>query len=236
MSATITVSTREFRQALISVSPHQFPKPDFPSLHRVRLTLDRVNLSVTATNRYTAALAVASLEDAFYSDEGEPYDLSPNDVTEILALFKGGGGSGSAEDEQPDDRLEIAFNDSHLIVTDVSGLIPGKSLKLPRFPVADDFPNIHDLVRNNLTARRSRPDRTVVAGKLLTLFGAASKTYGGALAIESGERNALVISCGDSFVGLLMPHKLDPEHVAELDEWRDGWLRRLRAGELVSVG
>lgn len=232
---TVIVGTSDFRQALKSVAPHAFPKPDLPTLHRIRLEVDSVNLYASATNRYTAGLAIASVEDATYSGDSYAFDLSPKDVAEILALFR--GSNPASNDDQPDDQLQIAVDDTHVTVTDVGGLFPGKSLRLPRYPQADDFPFVRGLVHGHLTARKTRADLTVVTGQLLGLFGAAAKAYGQPLAIEGGQRNALVISCGDSFLGLLMPHKLEPEQQAELRTWRDGWLYRLeRANELTVVG
>src|SRR5690606_22322212 len=61
-------------------------------------------------------------------------------------------------------------------------------------------------------------------------FKAAATAYGEALEIEAhtGSR-ALLVRCGESFLGLMMPRAIDDEERARLTEYADGWTRRLPA-------
>lgn len=68
------------------------------------------------------------------------------------------------------------------------------------------------------------------AGTLLGLFVTATKVYGDALIIEpTGARSALLVSCGESFIGLLMPRDIgdDTEEASTAKEAREGWFNRL---------
>jgi len=225
---SLTVATDDLRQALRSVAPHADPDPDFPPLHRVRLEVGPVNLTVSATNRYTVGHALVSVEDN-HDGELASFDLSPQDVKEILALFKGKAGEG----EQPDDTLRIDVTDKHVTVTDVSGLFPGKSLSLPRYPDESNFPSVSKLIADTLTKDATAPERLVTSGKFMGLFTHAAKAYGESLVMDpTGSKSALLISCGDSFIGLLMPVALDEEEAAKVNGWHSDWLTRL--GDTVS--
>jgi hypothetical protein len=81
------------------------------------------------------------------------------------------------------------------------------------------------------------PERLVAAGRLVRLFATASAAYGEPLVIEPTEdAKRILISCGESFLGLLMPIRSeDGSTVAnELNAWRDGWMHRLP--ELAHAG
>lgn len=230
---SITVGTGDLRAALTAVAPHADPDADFPPLHRIRFDIDPENLSLSATNRYTAGHAIVSIED---HGDGElaPFDLSPTDVKEILALFRGRGGKN--DDEMPDDRLRIDIDTEHVRVTDVAGLFDGKSLSLPRYPHETNFPRIPELLRATLTKPVKGTQRLVTHGKLLRLFTSAASAYGQPLVIEpTGANAALVVSCGESFLGLLMPLRQEPEDTARQNEWREAWLRRLPASTDVTA-
>lgn len=219
----ITVGTADLRNALLSVAPHA-GDDDAPLIHRIRLTVDDHNMWVTATNRYTAAMAIVTTED-WDDNEDRDIDLSPTDVKEILSLFKTSGGT---TDDQPDDTLRIEADAEHTGITDVSGLFPGKSLRLPRYPTDDNYPNIPNFIYDQLNLPSSSVERVATSGKLLGLFGAAARVYKEPLIVEpTGETTALVIACGESFLGLLSPIRPEPENQARIDEWREAWMGRL---------
>lgn len=250
---TVTVGTADLRQALSSVAPHADPDPDFPPLHRIRLQGDQagINLTVTATNRYTAGHALVSVEDDSadeYAEEPFRVDMSPTNVKEILTLFKGKAGAG----DEPGDTLRLDVDDKHTRVTDTSGLFEGKALTLPRWPDETNFPDVPGLIaralaRNDdglagvtmtmtgdgdlfhgMAEALAHKGRLVADGTKVALFAAAAKAYEQPLVIEpTGEGKALVISCGESFLGLLMPMRQDDEGDARHAAWRAAWLRRL---------
>lgn len=221
----IKVGTDDFRAALRSVAPHVDPDPDFPQLHRVRLTVGPENLTVSATNRYTLGHAIVSIWDNETGQVGEHVDLSPSDVKEILALFRGKGPGG---DGPPDATLLIESDNLHTTVTDVSGLFPGKSLRLPKYPLEENFTNAEHLIRQALTRQAESTERLITNGKLLGLFSKAASAYGEQLVMDpSGGSAAILITCGESFVGLLMPVRGDDDTEEKINGWHAAWLERL---------
>jgi hypothetical protein len=220
---SLTLSTEDFRDALRSVAVHASPDKDDGTLHRIRCTVDPENLTVTATNRYTAGMAIASIEDNHDGELGA-FDLSPTDVKEILALFRGRRGS----EDDVGDTVRLDVDVEHLTITDTGGLFEGKSLTLPRQPQSPSFPPVPMVVARTLSRRPSKTPRLIANGVLVSLFATAARVYGRELTFEpTGTSSTLVISCGESFLGLLMPIRLDEEKTAKLDDWRQGWIRRL---------
>jgi hypothetical protein len=220
---TVVVGTDDLRRALRSVAPHADPDPDFAPLHRVRLEVGPVNLTVSATNRYTVGHALVSILD---NEDGDQLkvDLSPLDVKEILGLFK-------THKDTPDDSLRLEVDEELLVVTDVSGLFSsGKALSLPRIPFEENYGDIEKLLHVKLTKDTGADavSRLITNGDLLGLFTHAAKAYSEPLVLEpTGTRSSILISCGESFIGLLMPIGQDDETAARINGWHSDWLTRL---------
>lgn len=218
---SVTVDTNDLRAALRSVTPHMDPDPDYPRLHRVRIDVGPENLSASATNTFTMAHAIVSIWDG--DGEISAFDMCAQDVKEILVLFRGRkpGEVGS------DDTLRIELTDEHLIITDVSGLFPGKQLKLPKTPLEENYPSVPHLIQRKIIAGGEDTDRLVTDAKLLTLFAKAAGAYGAPLVIDpAGSSKAMLITCGESFVGLLMPKRLDEHDTKQIANWHIAWLDR----------
>lgn len=224
-----TVATSDLRAALRAVSPHACPHPELYALHRVRL-IREADVYVAATDRFTMGLAVVSALDDYENDatDGElgHLDLSPQDVKEVLALFKGKGGG---SDDDPDATLRIEVTDKHVRITDSSGFFDGKSLRLLRQPTAEDFPDLPHVLSRLLRKPAVGQARLNTHGEMVRRFSEASKAYGGApLVLEpTGDTGAIVVSCGESFVGGLFPARLEPGDEVDIRKWRDNWLERL---------
>jgi hypothetical protein len=215
----IAVGMADFHHALTAVTPHVEPDPDITQLHRIRVSSDGQNLTLTATNRYTVGHAIVSIADP--DGTLEDFDLTPTDAKELLALFK------AVDDEQT---LRIDIESTKVTFTDASGLFDGKALSLPRIATDENYPNVPSVISSSLTRAGSGAiGRLLTNGKYLGLFSAAVKAYSEPLAIEATETDttALVISCGESFIGLLMPMRPEEDQDAHLDAWRSAWLRRL---------
>lgn len=222
MSTRITVGTADFRNALTSVAPHADPDPKFPPLHRIHLAVEKVNVTVTATNRYTAGMALVSVQDP--DEQAWAFDLSPMDVKEILSLFRGA----PFDDDELGETLELKVDEKHTTVTDNSGMFPGKSLRLPRYPDESDFPDVPRLVAGALRRPAVQAQRLVADGKKVALFRSAARTYNQPLVLEpTGANTALLVSCGEAFIGLVMPIRQDEEIDLRHAAWRQGWERRL---------
>lgn len=215
-----TVGLADVTAALTSVVAHADPDPDHTVLHRVHLALDPVNVTVTATNRYTAGLAIVSVEE-HHDGTLDGVDLTPGDVKKVLALFKPGR-------QAVDEMLRIDVTTGHVTFTDVSGLFPGQSLTLVRTADAENYPDVAQVVSAALSRpSRAARDQIVAAGSLLRLFTVAARSYAAPLSIEPTGKSALLIACGESFLGLLMPMVLDAEATAEMGRWRRAWRDRL---------
>lgn len=219
----IVVGTNDFRAALSTVAVHAYPDGDLPSINRIRIDPDNENVTVTATDRFSAALALASIT-MHTEPELDPIDLSPDDAAKILSLFK----AGKEKRDEPEYLLRIETTDTHVVVTDSSGLIDGRVLKLPRLPVDDAFPDIKLMMSRQMHATLAWSDELIVNGDVLARFKSAAGAYHEPLRVEShsGHRSLLVL-CGDSFLGTLMSIKPNEDHIAQMHEWNRAWLRRL---------
>lgn len=228
----ITVATADLRRALTAVVPHAATDKEDTTMHRVRLTIGDQNVTVAASNRYSAGLALVSVEE--HDGELLDVDLSPQDVKEIRALFTSKNGG---NDEEIGDTLELRTTDDKFRITDTSGLFPGKLLELPRYAVDSNFPNLRTLALKILSKTGEKSvERLVTTGSLVSLFKAAAQAYSKPLALEmTGEKSALIVSCGESFLGLLSPARPSDETAAEIDSWRSAWLFRLQESELATA-
>lgn len=219
----LIVETVDLRLALRSVTPHADPDKDFPQLHRVRCEIGGENVTVSATNRYTIGHALVSIWDNIDGELGA-FDLSPTDVKEILALFPGKASS----DDEPGQTVQIEVTDEHITVTDVSGLFPGKALTLPRYPMGENFPDVAKMIQAKLTTRGAAAERLITSGQLVALFTKAAIAYGQPLVLDpAGEAGAILITCGESFVGVLMPQRPNDETTDQITRWHNAWYQRM---------
>lgn len=227
-----TVGTGDLRLALKSVVPHVEPDPDMTKTHRVHVDVGPENVTASATQGFTIGHALVSIEDNLDGELGA-FDLTPTDVKEILVLFHGKAGSG----DYPDDMVRVEVEEKHLTITDISGLFEGKALQLPRHPTEDNFPDIAEMIRSKLTTRSKSAERLVTSGHLVALFTKAAAAYGEPLVIDpAGNTGAMLITCGESFIGLLMPQRADEDTTAKINGWHADWLLRIQDRAPVDEG
>ena len=218
------VGTADLRRALKAVAPHAEPSPDVPQTHRLRFAVGPDHVTVSATQRYTIGHAAVSALD-FDGDVGV-FDLTPQDVKEILTLFHGKKDRG----DEPDYTVRIRVDQERVTITDVSGLFEGKALHLPRIPTDENYPNVVKTIRDSLIAGRQSTERLITSGKLHGLFGAASSAYEMPLVWDgAGERGAMLVTCGSTFLGMLMPIRPDDATLADIEKWHTDWLTRILA-------
>lgn len=222
----ITVGTHDLRSALQAVAPHAFPRATSSDMHRIRCDIGPQNLTVTATNGHTAALAIVSI---WTNHDGEvgPFDISPTDASEILTLFKSAG-TGEKK-EEVGDTLELQLSAEELTVTETGGLWNGKSLTTPRLPHGRGFPDVTSVIADALhhpATTMAETGRWATAGRMLTLFAKASSAYGHAVALSPSRRGRQLVSCGESFLGIFQPSR-DEEQAQKINGWMVDWLQRL---------
>jgi len=226
----LTVNTLDLRQALMAVIPHAADAKLSSALAVVHFTATDGMLHITASNTVTLGHAVASVWDSegLTGEVNEDAFNLPTDVAkELLQIFKA---NGKQPEDEIGDTLRITVKPDSIVFLDVSGLFPGKEFKIPQegdhdYPIA-----FGRLLIQAALSERVMPERLVAAGRLVRLFATASAAYGEPLVIEPTEdARRILISCGESFIGLLMPIRSeDGSTVAnELEEWRAGWMHRL---------
>ena len=230
--ASILVGTNDLRAGLISAKVHASTDQELPALCRIRLDIGCENVTITATDRFTAGMSLVSVTAHLNPDDLEEtklawveiIDLTVDDVDKILSIFKCGKDKG----DEPQYILRIESNDTHVTVTDSSGMIDGRALKLPRLASDDGFPDLTNLFAKVHHGRPTLLEEMAVGGEFLARFKAASSCYQKALCIEAttGSR-ALTIRCGQSFLGILMPIAIDDETRDQHKLWRDAWDERL---------
>ncbi len=231
---SFTVGTKDFRRALQSVLPHVSRDDELPMLNRARCFVDVDNVTVAGTDRYTAALAIASVWDI---DTMSPVvgslDLSLTDIAKILAVFK--AGKDKDDDDAPAFQLRIelrACADDALVlrITDASGLIDGEHLEIPTSPPVDNFPLLRELIATYLAEPSSTLDTFGVSGTLIGRLQKAATVYDELLVLSrAGTRDTspILARCGESFLGAVMPIRFPDEEKAKHDGWLHSWSRRL---------
>lgn len=237
---SFTVGTKDFRQALRSVTPHASRDDTLPMINRVRCYVDGENVTVAATDRFTAALGLVSVWETS-SDVVAPIDLALSDVAMILSVFTV---AREASEDSPEWQLRIELRDktthtpgtdpdvSSLVVriADVSGLITGEVLEFPAMPPHSGFPDLPQLFANQLAKPAGLLDTFGINSELLVRLKTAGKVYGNkplVLSTPGAERSPILARCGDSFLGLVMPTFIDEDQHALHKGWLDGWVRRL---------
>ncbi len=238
---SFTVGTKDFRQALRAVSPHACRDSDLPMVNRIRCYVDVENVTVAATDRFSAALGLVSVWDSSDTPVVGHIDLSLPDVAMILAVFTAGKDNGV---DEPEWQLQIELLEkrtvtasdspdvvSHAVrVTDVSGLIPGEVLEFPLLPASNAFPDLPQLFANKLDEPTGPLDTFAVEADLLARLKTAAHVYGKKPAILStpaSPRSPIVARVGESFLGLVMPRYFGEDDRVQSKAWLEAWQQRL---------
>lgn len=221
-----TLDTKEFRRALRGLLPHTATDPEFaPHLMRVRMKIAEHVAVLSATNRLTAGLATVSVVDHLTVPPVEgTLDLPLADTHKLLAIFSTGSSG--------DYRLEVAVHEKFVEWTDVSGLVDGERLRLPRdVDGAAKFPDLASSFAGWLAAARvaqigdlTGDLRAAATG--LAAFKPAARLFGDPIRLTrpAGARMTLV-HCGSDFLGAISTDPSKPTQ-SELGS-EASWLSRL---------
>lgn len=228
MRETVIVGTGDLRQALSAVRVHASTDKEDHRCHRVRLQFGRQHVTVTATDRYTGALAIVSLwGDAPPGGYGlAAVELLPDDVVKLLAIFKGGKGTGDGL--SPEHLLRLELFDDHLRVTDCSGMVDGRALQLPRMSTEDSaLLSVVKLVEQMQRSQATGLDEMAVTGAFVNRFGEAAKAYSTPLQFQGFGKSAVHVRCGESFLGYCSARELDQDRGERAAEYSRNWSYRL---------
>ncbi|MCU1640890.1 MAG: hypothetical protein JWN03_1165 [Nocardia sp.] len=234
MNTTITVGTADLRQALVAVRPHACSDKDFPEINRIRLTVGTGHVTVSATDRFTAALADVSVWD----HDGEPVEiveLLRDDVAKLLSIFGAPGKDSS--DEGPQYLLRLKIGVDQVEAVDCSGLDVGvgREYLFPRLATEDALNVVPQLIERahfgQLVMVNDITDLTV-SGDHLARWKDAAKAYGERLTVEtrqglSTRSTTVFIRCGESFLGAMVSQPLLDEDKDKARGYADRWSARL---------
>lgn len=236
MTTEFIVGTADLRQALEAIKPHVGKPTGSPELARVRFIVGRENVVLIATDRFTAGLAIVSIWEPGPRDgeRSEVAEILISDVAKILTIHNVAGRESS---DQPDYRLRIVISDEHFVVTDVSGLIEGRSLRVPRLATEDALSAVPMLIEHahggQLALLEDITDLTV-NGDHLARFKAAASAYNSSITMETRryehrkhERLSVLVRCGGSFLGLMVPRPVLDEARVEAKQHAEDWNERL---------
>ncbi len=232
-----TVPLFALRQALVAVRAHADAKSE--TLNVVRLIPGR-DLLVTATDRYSAAIARVQIDD--HGDGGADFiDVMLDDVAKILAVFKlpSGPEAGQAA-------VTIRRHGNELTLADGGGLFEGQALTVPAFAV-DSMPDVRSLAGPALRARPllPDPDGEVEYGhsnRNLAKLATATKVYGHtAFAYLCAWRTpAWVVTVGPDFLAVITSVRtgeVEDDAPESPEAWRDEWRRTLPGfGDVLRTG
>lgn len=243
LTASVEVRTADLYATLRSVLPHVSTDDETPVLTNVHLAIEPDgNVYVAGTDRYTVGLGITSVwEDHLRTGETVDVYLSRKDVTDLLHLFR------PRKSADGEDALRVDVSATSFTVTETSGLFDlptDRHLQLPHAP-AEKFPDIRRLIAGGIAravalrenaedtghADAANVDEVFTNAAFFTRFAHAAKAWDAPLVVQrtSEARAALLMSCGESFVGMLMPINPDAETVADQRDWEQAWIRRLPA-------
>lgn len=224
----VVVGTADLRAALAALRGH-LPAGQDAMYGWIRAEVTGPVLQLTVTDLRSAAIGIVSILE---NEDGEAgiFELLPSEIAELLLAFK----AASGEDEiGPTLRIDTTrVPSTALRFTDISGLWPGKSISFPRASLdPSDFPDVATLFGRTLARTAAPPERIITHGPALAAFAKAAAAYGQPLLVEgvSETGRTLLVSCGESFLGLLISADLDEDQQAQVKQWREAWTRRLPA-------
>lgn len=224
----VIVGTADLRAALTAVLAHASGDPEMPTLHCVVCEVGTDELLWWATDRFSAGLAwheVHSHQDAGLGR----FAILPGDAKKLLSIFK----AGKEADDDPQYIVQIRVHhdgaDSFVTVTDQSGLLPGRSYRVPQVYAADTpAPAIDRMLARMHRQESSWSDEYSFNGEYLARFKAAAGAYREPVQVGAvGQSRALLMRCGAHFIGALMPVNSTEEVEKERAAWRDAWSDRL---------
>ena len=237
---SFTVNGEYLIKALTAVSAHAYKNNDVPSMSTLLFNVNESDeLLITASNGSTTGVAFVSLWDS--DGTLDAFAVSLADVSAILKVFPtvkeemsirfelGAAADMSNVFRRDDDTVNLRA--SKIRITDVSGMIEGKSLTIKQAWISDrDVEQLWHHIAIRTRRLNTVPRRTAVSSGNVALFKAAATAYKEPLVFEMGDAHGtLIVRCGEHFIGLLTHTHLDEDVTALYDKFRTEWKERLPA-------
>lgn len=227
----LLVATSDLRAALSSSMVHAARRAEDVDRHQVLVTVSPEDVIVTATDGMSAGLAIASVHSNNSGVLGT-FALIPDEASKLLAIFK----SGKEPADEPQYILQLQLDDEdHLIVTDQSGLMPGRSLRIPIIPQAeqsDDSQRI-DVIQSISDLHNAQPTMLATVGfpgPTLARFKVPHAAYHEPVEVSAvAESRPLLVRCGARFLGMIVPNSFGENEETERERWAQDWTSRLPA-------
>lgn len=223
----VIVETADLGRCIRAVLPHVSVDKDDVLCQHIELRIAPTgDLLLSATDRYTAVVAVVSVEDNL-SGEVSVCHLHSADAKQLAAMFKA-----SADVVEGQERLRLVAYRDTLQVIDYSGLFEGKEATWPAAP-RDDFPPISHLVNrvhDGRTAAAAAP--AAFAADHLARFGMSGRALRAPVVFRQVEaqRPTIAVHCGEDLAGVLLGITPDPEERRTLVS---AWRSRLDRADLT---
>lgn len=228
-----TVGTADLRQALRAVTPHVGKATGMPEYARVRFIVGRENVTLVASDRFTMAMAIVSIWERDDAEAVAVAELHITDIAKILAIHKL---EGADTGDEPDYQLRFVVTDENVVATDVSGMIEGRSLRVPRLATEDALsavPRLFESAHSGQLALIDGITDLTMSGDHIARFRDAGKAYGASLSwetrrgVDGKRRLSVIVRCGDSFLGLMVPRTVQEEDRVKAKQNAEDWAYRL---------
>ena len=218
----VIVETADLGRCIRAVLPHVSRDKDDVLCQHIELRIAPTgDLLLSATDRYTAVVAVVSVVDNA-TGEASTCHLLASDAKNLVAMFKA---TADATDGQ--ERVRLVAARETLQVIDYSGLFAGKEAVWPAAP-RDDFPDVPALVRriHGTPAAAGRGTVEAFAADHVARFGMSAKALHSEVSLRrvSSERPTFAVLCGEDLAGALMGARFNAE---DNDARRRAWEARL---------
>ncbi|WP_248499524.1 hypothetical protein [Tomitella gaofuii] len=232
----VIVGTKDLRAALASVLAHAGGDPELPERHRVVCEVGPEELIWWATDGMSAGLAWHEVHSHQAEGLGR-FAILPADAKKLLSIFK----AGKEADDDPQFIVQIQVvqkgDEQFVTVTDQSGLLPGRSYRVPQVYGADSpGPAVDRLLARLHHSSAAWSEEAVFNGEVLARFKAATGAYRAPVQVGAVARSkSLFVRCGAHFIGALMSIHTAEEEEKERAAWREAWAERLprpAAGDL----
>lgn len=203
---TLTVSAHRFCDAIAMTKPFVSGDDSRPLIRSHRVETRNGDICIAATDGYTMGVArIVAPSDKPAWPDGFAATLDYDFVKRVVQIFK------PTRWEKAEALITIAVNEDTVTVD-------GKDATLRARLVPGDYPDYADMISSALTSARSEappPKRVGLNAGYLTRFHAVARiTAIDISTIEvfvSTDRDPTLITCGETFVGLIMPVRLQPQ-------------------------